>query len=127
MAQQFPIGSQIGSYRLVKQLGVGGMGTVYQAEHVVLGRAAALTIIHPALLERSQYRQRFINEARAVNAIKHANIVDIYDVGEENGVVYYVMELLVGCSLAELLNERRRLDLGEALAIAAQVASALEA
>ncbi|HEY5945166.1 MAG TPA: serine/threonine-protein kinase, partial [Kofleriaceae bacterium] len=94
------IGQVIGSYRIVAELGRGGMGMVYRAEHVQLGRPAALKMLLPALSSDPAIVQRFFNEARAASAIDHPGIVEVYDFGTHtDGSAYIVMALLKGESL----------------------------
>ena len=94
------IGEVIGNYRIVSELGKGGMGVVYRAEHVQLGRPAALKMLLPQLSSDPAIVQRFFNEARATSAIDHPGIVEIYDFGTHtDGRAYIVMALLKGESL----------------------------
>jgi len=123
------IGATIGNYRVVAKLGEGGMGAVYLAEHPLIGKKVALKVLHEGNADAAE---RFFNEARAVNAIGHPNIVDILDYGvvAEAGrpsFVYLIMELLVGESLGTLLAREAPLPIERALAIAVQVADALDA
>src|ERR1043165_7065837 len=96
------IGEVIGNYRLVAELGKGGMGMVYRAEHVQLGRPAALKMLLPQLSSDAAIVQRFFNEARAASAIDHPGIVEIYDFGtHSDGGAYLVMVLLRGEGLGQ--------------------------
>ena len=98
------IGHWFGNYRAVSVLGEGGMGAVYLAEHPGIGRRVAIKVLHEKLIRDGQHVRRFVNEARAANAIRHPNIVDILDSGTtEAGVPYLVMELLEGEYLADRL------------------------
>src|ERR1043166_9907552 len=91
------IGSTIGAYRVVRMLGQGGMGTVYVAEHVLLGRRVALKVLLPAYSLDPEIVRRFFNEARAVTSISDPGIVQIFDFGlHGDGSAYIVMELLQG-------------------------------
>ena len=95
-------GTSLGSYRLLDVLGEGGMGTVYRAEHSQLGRQVAIKVLHPDLARNGESLARFFREARAVNTIRHPNIVDVTDLIElEGGTAFIVMELLQGSSLRE--------------------------
>ena len=121
------IGHWFGNYRALSVLGEGGMGAVYLAEHPGIGRRVAIKVLHKKLIHDSQHVRRFVNEARAANAIRHPNIVEILDSGTtEAGIPYLVMELLEGESLCDRLS-RKPLELGQALEIARQTASALHA
>ena len=96
---------RLGDFKLLGELGRGGMGIVYEAEQISLGRRVALKVLPLAgLLDRRQLA-RFKNEARAAAMLKHPNIVSVYSVGNERGVHYYAMELIDGSSLAEIIAE----------------------
>jgi serine/threonine-protein kinase len=104
------------------------MGAVYLAEHPFLWRKAAIKVLKSECASNADLVQRFLNEARAANAIHHPNIIDIIDVGIlPEGVPYMMMEFLQGESLADRLHRVSRLPLSEALYIAGQIASALAA
>lgn len=120
-------GTMAGAYVLHKELASGGGGTVYEAQHRLLGRKAAVKILRRELAASPQMVARFLREALAVNMIKHPNIVDIYEFGElPDGRPFYVMELLEGTDLRTLLNERGRFTPAEVLEILEPVCSALE-
>lgn len=122
------VGSTIGEYRIVRQLGKGSHGTVYEAVHVIIEKAAALKVLNPDLSGEPMVVQRFVDEARAVNRIHHPNIVDIFGFGElPDGRKYCVMDLLQGVTLAERLQELGRMSPPEALEILREIASALDA
>jgi serine/threonine-protein kinase len=97
------VGTVLGRYRLERLLGEGGMGVVYAARHQDLGKLAAVKILHERYDASEQVRVRFMREGQAVSRIRHPNIVDVYDVGTEQGRVYLVMELLEGEDLRSLL------------------------
>src|SRR5262249_17741862 len=94
---------RLGNYRVLKELGAGGMGAVFAAEDVQLKRPVALKIIRPGLGEDASTRQRFLREAQAAAAIRHDHIITIYQVGEDRGVPFLAMELLQGESLEDRL------------------------
>lgn len=119
-------GRVLGPYRLVTELGAGGMGTVWFAEHVSIGRRVAIKVLHPELSADPEPLARFVREARAVNAIRHPNIVDITDIGEQDGLSFLVMELLEGETLGARL-ERGNPSVDDAVAIAKQIVLALSA
>jgi len=122
------IGERINNYQIVSVLGEGGMGTVYVAEHPFMGRKAAIKVLREELVKDRGLVERFMNEARAANAIGHPNIIDIIDVGLlPTGVPYLMMEFLVGESLSTRIMRRRPMPVAEALDVAAQTASALAA
>ncbi|MBI5534285.1 MAG: serine/threonine protein kinase [Deltaproteobacteria bacterium] len=121
-------GQMVGEYRIERKLGEGGFGAVYQAVHPVIGKRAAVKVLHPRYSTNSEIVSRFIDEARAVNQIRHHNIVDIFSFGMlEDGRQYYVMELLDGAALDEYLERVGRLGVEQSLAILLPVARALEA
>jgi eukaryotic-like serine/threonine-protein kinase len=93
----------IGHYRIVGPLGAGGMGEVFLAEDVKLGRRVALKVLPPALAADPDRRDRFDREARAVAALNHPNIITIYSVEEQQGILFLTMELVEGRTLAELI------------------------
>ncbi len=119
------IGQVLGSYRIVAELGKGGMGVVYRGEHVQLGRPAAIKVLLPQMSSDPQIVQRFFNEARAASSIDHPGIVEIYDYGQDGGRAYIVMALLRGESLDHRL--MRPIAPLEAASLIAQVAGALAA
>ncbi len=121
------IGQVIGNYRIVAELGKGGMGMVYRAEHTQLGRPAALKMLLPQFSSDPSIVQRFFNEARAASAIDHPGIVEVYDFGTHtDGAAYIVMALLKGESLEQRLR-RGPLPPLEGASIVAQVLGALAA
>jgi serine/threonine protein kinase len=122
------IGETVGSYRILSTLGVGGMGTVYRAEHVLIGRAVAIKLLLPELTTHREIVTRFFNEARATSAIKHPGIVEIFDFGyTDQGHAYIVMELLEGETLGRRITRLGRLPIGAAASLMRDVCSALAA
>jgi tetratricopeptide (TPR) repeat protein/tRNA A-37 threonylcarbamoyl transferase component Bud32 len=118
------IGKTISHYRILGQIGAGGMGVVYVAEDTLLGRRVAIKIPHAGRDER-HYRTRFLREARAISALSHKNIAAVYDYGEEpSGQPYIVMELVTGQTLGEVLTTTG-LSLQRAVEIICDVAEAL--
>jgi serine/threonine protein kinase len=118
--------AQLGRYRLVEVLGTGGFGTVYRAHDPMLKRDVALKALAADLSAVAEDRARFLDEARALAALHHPNILAVYDVGEQDGRPYFTMELIAGETVAALLARRGRVGLGEAVEIVGQVASALD-
>ncbi len=115
-------------YRIVRQLDRGGMGHVFLAEHVRLGRQCALKVLHPAWSCDSEARKRFHHEARHTSQISHPNIGAVHDFGEtEDGFVYLAMEYIEGESLAALLRRGGTLPPKRVVAITSQVAAGLAA
>jgi serine/threonine protein kinase len=100
-------GRTIGNYRLGKMLGQGGMGTVYEAQHVAIGKKVAIKLLLPQFSQRPDILERFFHEAKTVTDIHHENIVDILDFGQTSeGEAYIQMEYLEGKSLATALREK---------------------
>ena len=121
-------GMTVGKYRLHEIVGRGGMGVVYRAEHVYIGREVAVKILHEGYGAREDSITRFLREARAASLINHPNIVEVTDFGKAtDGTVFFVMELLVGEPLDAVLARDRRLDLLRAITICNQLAAALGA
>jgi Tol biopolymer transport system component/predicted Ser/Thr protein kinase len=119
------IGQVISHYRIVRKLGAGGMGEVYLAHDTALGRQVALKLLPPEHTEDDDRLRRFQQEARAASALNHPNIITIYGVDEAGGRHFIATEFVDGESLRALLERRGKLEIGETLDIAAQVASAL--
>jgi tRNA A-37 threonylcarbamoyl transferase component Bud32 len=117
-----------GEYIFKRLIASGGHGSVYEAEHRILGRRAAVKVLHAHLADQGEMLQRFVREARIVNQIHHPNVVDIYDFGMmPDGSPYFVMELLEGRTLSQLIHERGRMAAERALAYLEPVCAALEA
>jgi serine/threonine protein kinase len=123
------IGKHLNNYEVVSLLGEGGMGTVYLAVHPIMARKAAVKVLKPELARDESLVTRFFNEARAANAIRHPNIIDIIDVGmlPDENLPYMLMEFLEGESLSSRLDRIRPLPVETAVEIASQTASALSA
>jgi len=121
-------GTVVGEYRIVSVLGEGGFGAVYKAEHPVIGKSAAIKVVKREYSSNQEMTLRFVSEARAVNQIRHRNIIDIFNFGAlEDGRQYYVMELLDGMTLDALIDQRGRLSFADAQPIFRQLARALAA
>ncbi|MFL5344036.1 MAG: serine/threonine-protein kinase [Hyalangium sp.] len=117
-----------GEYLLKRLIASGGHGSVYEGEHRILGRRAAVKVLHAHLADQGEMLQRFVREARIVNQIHHPHVVDVYDFGMmPDGSPYYVMELLEGRTLSQLIHERGRMSAERALACLEPVCGALEA
>jgi serine/threonine protein kinase len=116
-------------YRIERELGKGGMGTVYLATHVGTERPVAVKIIAPQFMERAEFVERFRREARAAGRLRHPNVVNVTDFGfaatKGGEVAYLVMEYLDGCTLGEILEEEGKLPLAWSLDILEQVCSAV--
>jgi hypothetical protein len=117
------IGQTLGNHKVLSLIGRGGMGTVYLAEHTVLGRRSAMKILLPHLSSNPDLVARFFVEARATASLRHPAFVDVYDSGTlPDGNAYLTMEHLQGETLGECLLRRQKLPVPEALAIAAAIA-----
>src|SRR5581483_8136273 len=111
---------RLGDFRILRVIGRGGMGVVYEAEQVSLGRRVALKILPQALRLDPTRKARFEREARAAAKLHHTNIVPVFGVGEHGGVPYYVMQLIDGQGLDAVLAELRRPPAPDVLATAAE-------
>jgi serine/threonine-protein kinase len=121
------IGRSIGNYKIASVLGEGGMGTVYLAEHPMIGKRVAVKMLRPDLGTDPGLVSRFFQEAKAVNEIRHPNIVDISDFGHtDDGIVYFVMELMEGKSLRDRLIAGP-MPIDQTLTVARQIIDALVA
>ncbi len=107
---ELPQPKSLGDFRIIRELGRGGMGIVYEAEQLSLGRQMALKVLPLAATLSVQQLERFKNEARLAASLKHPHIVSVHSVGVERGVHYYAMELIEGCSLAEAIDGIRNAD-----------------
>jgi serine/threonine-protein kinase len=127
-SQEYTVAEVFGSYRLVQQIGQGGMGRVFIAEHTRLERRVALKMLRSEFSDNAEAVKRFFSEARAVNRIKHENIIEITDFVENaQGHSFYIMELLEGVDLRKLRLAQGALPIGRAVRIAIQVCRGLGA
>ncbi len=125
-------GQLIGKYRIVKELGRGGMGAVFEARHETIGQRAAVKVLFSAFSKHPSYEERFFYEARMVNLVKHPGLVQVFDHGQlESGTSYILMEFLDGQALQARLpssqETRPRLSLLDTLRIGRQIALILDA
>jgi len=127
ISKAIEVGVVLGDYRIHKLLGEGGMGRVYLAEHMLLGRRVALKKLRSEFGGNREAVRRFFSEARAVNRIAHENIIEITDFSDDEDGSYYIMELLEGDTLEQVQERDGVLPLMRVIPIAIQVASALKA
>jgi serine/threonine protein kinase len=124
------IGQTLNRYQLTSLLGEGGMGAVYKARDVTLQRDIAVKIMHPQLARLSDFRERFLQEARTAARLSHAGVVQVYDFGQEKELLYIVMEFIPGANLGQMLHSLRAqnqwIRLDEALELMRQVALAMD-
>ena len=113
-------------YELLEHIGSGGMAEVYKAKDLILERLVAVKILNSQYAGDTEFVQRFHREARGAARLSHPNIVGVYDVGEDDGRHYIVMELVEGQTLKNMIAEKGKLDVEEALHIAKKIAAALE-
>src|SRR5260370_13530064 len=102
-AGRLPPLERLGDFRIIREIGHGGMGVVYEAEQVSLGRHVALKVLPRQLLADAQTKRRFEREAKAAAKLHHSNIVPVFGVGEHEGPPYYVMQYIHGLGLDHVL------------------------
>jgi serine/threonine-protein kinase len=120
-------GRELDEYRIIRRVGVGGMGSVYEAEHVALGRRVALKTLNPEVAHNADIRARFVREGQAVARIRHPNIVGVSHVGEVEKMTYLVMDFLDGEDLASRIAREGPLPSADAVEIVLAVVSAIDA
>ena len=122
------IGMMLGDrYEILEKIGTGGMSDVYKAKDHKLNRYVAVKVLKQEFSENTNFVSKFRVEAQAAASLMHPNIVNVYDVGEENGVHYIVMELVEGITLKKYIEKKARLSVKEAVSIAIQACMGLEA
>ena len=114
-------------YEIVGKIGTGGMADVYKAMDHKLNRFVAVKVLKPEFREDTTFIKKFISEAQAAAGLTHPNIVNVFDVGDDGGVYYIVMELIEGITLKEYISKKGKLSIKEATSIAIQVSMGLEA
>ena len=114
-------------YEIMEKIGTGGMSDVYRAKDHKLSRFVAVKVLKQEFSENKDFLQKFRSEAQSAAGLMHPNIVNVYDVGEENGSHYIVMELVEGITLKKYIEKKARLSVREAVSIAIQVAQGIEA
>ncbi len=119
-------GTTFGHYEVLEKIGRGGMSEVYKGRHTRLDRVVAIKILPASMATEADFRDRFEREARAVAALRHPNIVQVYDFGDIAGTYYMVMEYIAGKDLSSTIHEQGRLPLEQVVGILAGVSSALD-
>ena len=119
-------GRRLGGYLLLSRVGGGGMGEVYRATQLALGRAVAVKVLTQELSRDAEFIERFMTEARSAGKLTHPNVVQVHDVGEEGELFYYVMEHLGGGSVQDLVSGGRKLPVSRSIEIVLGAALALE-
>ncbi len=126
--KEVPVGTLFGNFEVVRKVGQGGMGVVYEAKHRTIGRKAAIKVMHHEWAQNPEYTRRFLNEARAVNIIQHPGLIEIFEYGQQpDGTLFIVMEYCTasrassGCQAGSSASEQSVVD------IALQLARALTA
>jgi eukaryotic-like serine/threonine-protein kinase len=122
----FPPGTVLGKYRLVRLIGEGGMGAVYEATHVDLGKRVAVKTLLPELVGHAEAGARFRREGQALARIAHTHVVNVVDFGTEEGTPYLVMEYLVGETLADKLRREERLEVDQTLSLLLPILDGLD-
>lgn len=119
---------QFGAYEVIRTLGVGGMGVVYEARHRRLNKRVAVKVLHQERAENRDLVERFLNEARATNEIRHSGVVKIFDADRlKDGTPFLIMEYVSGHTLAEYLLHKKIVDLADLLSFGEQLADTLDA
>ncbi len=119
------IGTRLGHFEIQAKIGEGGMGAVYRAKDLHLGRMVALKLLPPAMTAIPERRARFIQEAKAASSLQHPNIVSIFEIGTQDGVDFMAMELVEGKTLAELIPRGSGMNPSEVVRIALQLTDGL--
>jgi serine/threonine protein kinase len=127
MAEELKVGDRLGDFEILEIAGAGGMGVVYKARQQSLDRDVALKVIRDEIASEPEYRERFLREAKLAASVDHPNVVTVYDVGDDEGRLYLVMQWIEGIDLRQLLDISGRLTPKRAAAIGAQLAGALDA
>ncbi len=119
-------GRRIGGYEILGTLGEGGLGVVYKARQLSMGRIVALKVLHKKWIGDDEFRRRFLVEARLVGRLSHQNLIQVFDVGRHKDTLYYSMEFVDGETVEDRIEREGRLGVGESLDITIQVTRALE-
>lgn len=116
---------RIGGYEIISKIGEGGLGVVYKARQLSMGRLVALKVLHPKWAKDEEFRKRFLLEARIVGRLSHQNLIQVYDVGRDRGTLYFSMEYVDGTTVEKILDTDGAMPLDKALEIATQMLRAI--
>ncbi|MBN1809127.1 MAG: serine/threonine protein kinase [Planctomycetes bacterium] len=116
---------RIGGYEIISKVGEGGLGVVYKARQMSMGRTVALKVLHPKWANDDEFKKRFLLEARLVGRLSHQNLIQVYDVGRDRGTLYFSMEFVDGSTVEEMLDMEGPLSIEQALDITTQVLRAV--
>lgn len=119
-------GQRIGGYEIIGKLGEGGLGVVYKARQLSMGRIVALKVLHERWVTDDEFRKRFLVEARLVGRLSHPNLIQVIDVGRYKSTLYFSMEFVDGEAVDAILDREGKMDVQSTVSIAIQVSSALE-
>ncbi len=117
---------RVGGYQIIGKLGEGGLGVVYRALQLSMGREVALKLLHPRWNFDEEFKRRFLLEARLLGKLSHENIVQVFDVGKDKGRLYFSMELVQGRTIEDIINEEGPLSIDFALDVLYQVTHAID-
>ena len=120
------VGEKIGGYEILNKVGEGGLGVVYRARQLSMGRIVALKVLHEKWIGDDEFRKRFLVEARLVGRLSHPNLIQVIDVGRHRNQLYYSMEFIDGITIEKQLDTDGPMSFKDALDVISQVASALE-
>ncbi|HXJ67230.1 MAG TPA: serine/threonine-protein kinase, partial [Actinomycetota bacterium] len=126
MTADLAIGTRVLGYRVDALLGRGGQGTVYQAEHILLTRKVALKVLLPELAADDGFRRRFTQEARLAASLDHPNILDVYDFGDVDGMLFLAVKFVNGDDLGTLIHDEGGLAPDRAVRLLSGVADGLD-
>lgn len=113
-------------YQIIAKIGGGGMAIVYKAKDTLLNRNVAIKVLKSSLTENDAFIKRFNNEAQSIASLSHVNVIPVYDIGEEKGTYYIVMEFVKGLTLDEYIRQKTKLNINESLNLSLQVCSAIK-
>ncbi len=124
---EFGVGHTIvGQFEVIRMLGEGGMGAVYEVQDLVTNQRMAIKAMLPSMLGSQTAKKRFVQEVNIARRMEHPNVVRVFDVRQQGGLLFYTMELVEGRTLRDYLNERRKLSVNDTVAILYEICSALE-